>query len=98
MSRVVLINPFGIPPGKEAEYLAFWEQAADFMRNQPGFISMKLHRAVAPGAFFHFINVAEWETADEFQAAIQSERFRQLTQSYTEVFSHYPGLYEIIRS
>ena len=46
---VTLINPFEVPAGKEAEALAFWEKAAAFMKQQPGFISTRLHRALVPG-------------------------------------------------
>ncbi|CAO0823148.1 hypothetical protein DFAR_340031 [Desulfarculales bacterium] len=31
---------------------------ADYMRRQPGFISTRLHQAVAPGSRFAFINMA----------------------------------------
>ena len=49
---VTLINPFEVPAGKEAEALAFWEKAAAFMKQQPGFISTRLHRALVPWANF----------------------------------------------
>lgn len=97
MSNVVLINPFEVPAGKEDECLAMWEQAADYMRRQPGFVSTRLHRALSPDARFTFINVAEWESAAHFQAAIGSEEFQQLTAGSLEAFPHYPGLYEMIR-
>lgn len=95
---VTLINPFEVPEGKEEEALAFWERVADFMRNQPGFISTRLHKAIVPWARFHLINVAEWESAEHFQMAINSERFKALTEPYMEVFPHFPGLYEVARS
>jgi heme-degrading monooxygenase HmoA len=98
MSRVVLINPFEVPKGKEDECLAFWERAAEFMKRQPGFISTRLHRAVSPEARFYFINVAEWESAEHFYAAVGSEEFKRLIDPYMEVFPHYPGLYEVIRT
>ncbi len=95
---VVLINAFEVPDDKQEEALAFWERVADFMRKQPGFISTRLHRAVVPWARFHLINIAEWQTAEHFEAAINSEEFKNLTEPYNEVFPHYPGLYEVIRT
>jgi heme-degrading monooxygenase HmoA len=95
---VTLINPFEVPEGKEEEALAFWERVADYMRNQPGFISTRLHKALVPWARFHLINVAEWESAEHFQMAINSEKFKALTEPYMEVFPHFPGLYEVVRS
>jgi len=56
---VILINPFEVPKGKEEEVLAFWEKVAEYMRDQPGFISTRLHKALVPWARFHLINIAE---------------------------------------
>jgi heme-degrading monooxygenase HmoA len=98
MPQVILINPFEVPKGKEDECLAFWEKAAAYMKRQPGFISTRLHRAVSPEAKFHFINVAEWQSAAHFHAAVGSEEFKRLTEPYMAVFPHYPGLYEVIRT
>ena len=95
---VTLINAFEVADDKQEEALAFWERVADFMRKQPGFISTRLHRAVVPWARFHLINIAEWQTAENFEAAINSEEFKRLTEPYAEVFPHYPGLYEVIRT
>jgi heme-degrading monooxygenase HmoA len=98
MAKVILINPFEVPKGKEEECVAFWERAAEYMKRQPGFISTRLHRVVAPGARFALINVAEWESAEHFYAATASEEFKKLVEPYMEVFPHYPGLYEVIRT
>jgi len=96
MSKVILINLFEIPEDREYECLAFWKQAAEFMKQQPGFISTRLHKAISPKTRFHFINVAEWESAEHFQTAIESETFKALTAPYMELFPHYPGLYKVI--
>jgi heme oxygenase (mycobilin-producing) len=98
MSRVILINPFEVPEGREGEALALWDEAAGYMRRQPGFISTRLHRALSPGARFTFVNVAEWETAEHFQAAIGSDEFRKLSAGSQERFPHHPALYEVIRT
>ena len=45
MSKVVLINPFEVPKGREEEALAFWDRVAAFMRRQPGYIATRLHKA-----------------------------------------------------
>jgi heme oxygenase (mycobilin-producing) len=96
MSKVMLINPFEVPPGREDECLAFWRRVADYMRRQPGFISTRLHRAMAPGARFAFVNLAEWESAEHFGAAVGSPEFLALVEPYMEVFPHYPGLYQVV--
>ncbi len=95
---VLLINSFEVPEDKQDEALAFWERAAEFMRKQPGFISTRLHRSIVPWARFHLINIAEWQSVEHFEAAIFSKEFKDLTEPYKEVYPHYPGLYEVIRT
>ena len=95
---VILLNPFEVPAGKEKEALELWERAADVMRESPGFISTRLHRAVSPEARFHLINMAEWESPEHFMAAIASSEFKKATAGSMEAFPHFPGLYEVIRT
>ncbi|MDQ3778030.1 MAG: antibiotic biosynthesis monooxygenase [Actinomycetota bacterium] len=93
---VILINPFEVPEGTDDEqFLAGWQRAADYMREQPGFLSSRLHRALAPDARFRFINVAEWASPQDFQAAVTSEEFRELAQGAAPSS---PALYEVVRS
>jgi heme-degrading monooxygenase HmoA len=75
-----LINPFEVPKGKEAAALKMREKAAEYMKKQPGFVSTRLHRALAPDTRFHLINIAEWESVENFQAAINSDEFKKLTE------------------
>jgi heme-degrading monooxygenase HmoA len=98
MSHVILINPFEVAPGREDECLEMWERAAAFMRQQPGFRSTRLHRSILPGARFHFINVAEWDSVETFRQAIGSEQFQRITAGSQVAFPHHPGLYEVIRT
>ena len=76
---VILINAFEVPAGKEQEAMEFWERVAEYMRKQPGFISTKLHKAIVPWARFHLINIAEWQSAEQFEAVIRSDAFKELT-------------------
>jgi heme-degrading monooxygenase HmoA len=93
---VILINPFEVPAGtNDEDFLRGWERAADYMRQQPGFVSTRLHRALRPDARFRFINVAEWESPQDFQAAVGSEQFREIAQGAAPGS---PALYEVVRS
>ena len=93
---VVLINPFEVPEARnDEEFLRGWERAADYMRRQPGFVSTRLHRALAPDARFRFVNVAEWASPQEFQAAVGSEEFREMAKGGAPGS---PALYEVVRS
>jgi len=98
MAKVILINPFEIPPGKEDECLAFWEKTAEYMKRQPGFLSTRLHRAIVRWARFALVNVAEWESVEDFEKAINNDEFKDLIAPYMEICPHFPGLYEIIRT
>ncbi len=93
---VILINPFEVPQGTDDEqFMRGWERAADYMRRQPGFLGTRLHRALRPDARFRFINVAEWESPDAFQAAVTSEEFREVAKG---AGPGCPALYEVVRS
>ena len=98
MSKVVLINPFEVPPGKGTEALAFWDEVADYMRQRPGFLSTRLHQSLDPGARFALVNVAQWESAEHFAAATNTPEFRRMVAPYMERFPHYPALYEVVRT
>lgn len=93
---VILINPFEVPEGTDdEEFLRGWQRAADYMRQQPGFLNSRLHRALAPDARFRFINVAEWASAQDFQAAVTSGEFREIAGG---AGPSSPALYEVVRS
>ncbi len=93
---VILINPFDVSEETDdEEFLRGWERAAEYMRQQPGFVSSRLHRALAPGARFRFINVAEWASPQDFQSAVGSEEFRAIAHGGAPGS---PALYEVVRS
>jgi len=67
---VILINAFEVPAGEDDTFIQGWEHARDVLRQQPGFVSTTLHQALAPDAEFRFVNVAHWESAEAFRAAL----------------------------
>lgn len=94
MSTIVLINPFEVPEGKEEEFLKGWHEAARQLRQAPGFLSTRLHESLDPQAKFRFVNVAEWESPQHFQAAMSSEAFQQSRRQMPWVAS--PALYRVV--
>ena len=92
---VTLINAFVVPAGKEKEAVDFWQNAADFMKLQPGYISTALHQAILPDAKFHLINVAKWESVEAYQNASKARR-AQSGAKPPEGVVPYPSLYEVI--
>src|SRR5229473_8095048 len=94
MSTIVLINPFEVPQGQEEAFLKGWHEAADYLRQAPGFLSTRLHESLDPQAKFRFVNVAEWESPQHFQAAMSSEAFQQSRGKMP--FTAFPALYQVI--
>ena len=93
---VVLINPFEVPEDTDDEaFLAAWGRAADYMQAQPGFLGSQLHRAVSPGARFRFVNVAEWSSPQDFEAAVRNPSFQELARGSAP---NHPALYEVVRT
>ncbi len=93
---VILINPFEVPEGSDdEEFLRGWQRAADYLRQQPGFRGSRLHRALTPGARLRFINVAEWASPQDFQAAVTSDEFREIAKG---AGPGSPALYEVVRA
>src|SRR5918998_1820231 len=77
MTNFVLINPFEVPEDMDDDrFLEGWNRAADYMRSCPGFVGSELHRAVSPNPRFRFVNVAEWESPQDFQEAVRSPEFQ----------------------
>ena len=96
MPNVVLINAFEVPVGEEEEFLQGWEAARDFMQRQHGYVSTRLHQSLDPTARFRFINVAEWQSPADFQAALNQPEFIRMRQAIP--FAHYPSLYQVVRA
>jgi len=96
MSNFVLINPFEVPEEVgDDRFLEGWGKAADYMQSRPGFVASRLHRAVSPNAKFRFVNVAEWESPQDFQAAVRSPEFQAMV---ADTPPGYPALYEVVRA
>ena len=95
---VTLINPFEVPEGKEEECLKMWDEAAEFLKKQPGYINTKLHQSIIEECKFRFVNVAEWETPESFFNAVNTEEFKKITEGTMDAYPHYPSLYSIIRN
>lgn len=87
---VVLINIFSVPKGMEEEFIKTWNETGQFLKSAPGFIDAKLHRSLDSDARFQFINVAHWESAEAYQAAISEHEPKEKQLSWLEAT---PALY-----
>jgi heme-degrading monooxygenase HmoA len=92
---VTLINCFEVPAARQDQFYAQWRAMNTFFRAQPGYVSNRLHRALAPTARYQFVNVAVWASDAAYQAA-HGAAFRALVQRPEwAAFPNTPGLYQV---
>jgi heme-degrading monooxygenase HmoA len=93
-SPVVLVNVFTLDKADEPAFLEAWRDDALFMREQPGFISTQLHRAI--GESPTYLNYAVWETTAHFRAAFTNPEFRAKIALYPSSAVATPHLFQRI--
>src|SRR5271163_906840 len=79
-SPVVLVNVFTLDKADEPTFLKTWQDDAEFMKRQPGFISTQLHRAIGDNPTF--LNYAVWDSTAAFRAAFTHPEFRAKLSLY----------------
>jgi heme-degrading monooxygenase HmoA len=93
---VTLINSFEVAAGRDDAFYPLWQEISVYFREQPGYVSLRLHRAISPTAAYRFVNVANWASAEEFQAAHETDRFRELVgHPGLAEFPSSPALYQV---
>jgi heme-degrading monooxygenase HmoA len=94
---VTLINRFAVRPERDDTFASLWTETSRYFRAQPGFVSLRLHRAVSSEADYRWVNVATWESEAHFRAAHGTEEFRRVvTQPGWEEFPSSPMLFEVV--
>ena len=91
-SPVVLVNIFTLDKADEQEFLKAWQDDALFMKQQQGFISTQLHRAI--GESPTYLNYAVWETTSHFRAAFTNPEFRAKLSVYPSSVVGSPHLFQ----
>jgi heme-degrading monooxygenase HmoA len=92
VSPVVLVNLFTLDKEDEQTFLQVWQDDADFMKRQPGFISTQLHRAI--GESPAYLNYAVWESTAHFRAAFMHPEFRAKASAYPSSAVATPHLFQ----
>jgi heme-degrading monooxygenase HmoA len=93
---VTLINSFQVDPSRDTEFRALWEETSRYFIARPGFVSLRLHRAVNDEAPYRWVNVAVWEREADFRAAHSTDEFRRLvTVPGWSEFHSMPTLFEV---
>ena len=93
-SPVVLVNVFTLDPADEATFLRAWQDDAQFMKRQPGFISTQLHRAIGDSPTY--LNYAIWDSTSDFRAAFTHPEFQAKMVAYPSSAVAAPHLFQKI--
>src|SRR5438270_9965771 len=75
---VTLMNSFVVPDGRDEAFIALWTETSEYFRVQPGFVSLRLHRAVTPGTEYRYVNVARWASDAAYRAPHATDAVRRL--------------------
>jgi heme-degrading monooxygenase HmoA len=89
---VVLVNVFTLDQADEQTFLKVWQDDAAFMKQQPGFISTQLHRAI--GETPTYLNYAVWESTAHFRAAFSHPKFKARLAAYPSSAIASPHLFQ----
>jgi quinol monooxygenase YgiN len=90
---VTQITTVKVPPDKQEEVLHLMEERARFMRTQPGFVSVSLHRSEDGG---HVVNYVQWRNREQLAAAHHSPEFRKKWPRFGELINEAePCLYTV---
>jgi len=90
---VTQITVIEAEPEKQAEALSVMKQRAKFMAEQPGFISISLHRSLDGR---RIINYIQWQSRELLQRAHRSPEFRKEWTHFDKVTDDIdPHLYEV---
>ncbi len=82
VSPVILVNIFTVSESDIPALLKAWADDANWMKQQPGYISTQLHQGIAGSAVF--MNYAVWESVALFRAAFNHPEFKN-------ALAHYPS-------
>lgn len=91
---VVLINRCTMAPEDEQAFLSAWTADALYMKEQPGFISTQLHRALGDDPTY--VNYAIFESAAAWRAAVQSPEFQEKLKLHPASVTARPQLFRKI--
>lgn len=89
---IVLINVFSVDVAEEQALVEAWTHDADFMKQQPGYISTQLHKGIAGSSTF--VNYAVWQDVESFRSAFTNPEFQRRIADYPPSAVAQPHLFE----
>ena len=91
-SPVILVNVFTVAEADVPALLTAWAADANWMKQQPGYISTQLHRGI--GGSTVLMNYAIWESVAHFRAAFTHPDFKTALGHYPASAVASPHLFE----
>ena len=91
-SPVILVNVFTVAEADVPALLTAWAADANWMKQQPGYISTQLHRGI--GGSTVLMNYAVWESVAHFRAAFSHPDFKTALGHYPASAVASPHLFE----
>ncbi|MGC7102415.1 antibiotic biosynthesis monooxygenase family protein [Amycolatopsis lurida] len=94
---VTFINVFEISADRVDEFVDHWRERAELLRDAPGFRDVRLHRALLPDSRFQLVNVAHWDSEQDWLAATRNHgRFQSSVAEAAQVAAPNPALYQVV--
>lgn len=93
---VTLINSFRVPAGREDAFIALWREVNRYMSAKPGYLRHRLHRAQSADAPYAFVNIADWTTRAEFDAAHDDGFLALVRRPEWREFASVPALFDVV--
>ena len=94
---VILINVFEVPENQVETVIAAWEKARDFLSQEPGYVDTALHQSLQADARFQLINIARWQSTEQFLAATTRMRTAGVFPDIDGLGVN-PALYSVVRT
>ena len=91
---IVLANTFLVPQERAEAFLPLFRRQAEFMKAQPGFVSLRMHKGTAGSRLL--MNVAVWESTEAIAAAFGSPEFQRMAAEFPDDIVSYPHIFEQI--
>ena len=91
LAPVILINLFTVDAVDVPVLLKAWEDDANWMKRQAGYISTQLHRGIAGSCVV--LNYAVWESVAHFRAAFTHPEFQNALAAYPSSAVAQPHLF-----
>ncbi len=87
--EMILIDIVYLPPERMDGYINMWNKAKAYMEHKSGYINASLYKTIDSSNEMKFINIAEWQSFDVFDTALNNEEFIAILGEYKNDFALY---------